>query len=213
MYFFNAITGQVKKIPKSIIISPKDWEYFYENKDDITVELRKKLINQTVIDDEIFKLIPGSDCYYVSNYGRVKIVYRTNKKERLLVPYIRKNKFICVKVKIDNKYKEFRITYLVARCFKIEGKGKRIIHVNKNIWDNSVPNLKYVDQKSLIKIPHRKGRHAIIKLDAETLEELDYYPSIREAGRREFLSHEAIRMCLKGNQKTAGGFKWIYDTD
>ena len=58
-----------------------------------------------------------------------------------------KTKFICVKVKIDNKYKEFRITHLVARCFKIEGKGKRIIHVNKNIWDNSVPNLKYVDQK------------------------------------------------------------------
>lgn len=213
MYFFNAITGQVKKIPKSIIISPKEWEYFYENKDDITIELRKKLINQTVIDDEIFKLIPGSNHYYVSNYGRVKIVYRTNKKERLLVPYARKNKFICVKVRIDNKYKEFRITHLVARCFKIEGKGKCIIHVNKNIWDNSLPNLKYVDRKYLIKITHRAQSHPVIKLDPISLAELDFYPSIREAGRCEFLACESIRQCLKGKQKTAGGFKWIYDTD
>lgn len=212
LYLFNSRTGQVKKISKTMVFRNKEWEYLFENKNDITLEVRKKLMNQTRVDDEVFIKLPGSDHYFVSNYGRVKKIFPKSKKEKILIPYEHKrDKVLLVKVRVDHTYKQVRLTHLVARCFKIAGEGEFIIHVNKNIWDNSVSNLKYVKQKDLIKIPQRLQRNAVVKLHPETLEELEYYPSIREAGRCEFLSHESIRSCLKGKQKTAGGFKWIYD--
>lgn len=216
MLLFNGITGELKEVPKSILrTNMKHWEYLFENIEDISLNERKKLLKQTKLNDEIFRAIPGTDNYYVSNYGRVKKTYPVSKKEKIMTPYLKHKSnqvgYVCVKVKFGDSYKELKISKLVASCFEIKGKGNQIYHINKNQWDNSATNLKYVTHKDLIKIPQRLSMHSVIKLDPETLEELEYYPSIREAGRCEFISHEAIRMCVKGIQKTAGGFKWAYD--
>lgn len=216
MLLFNGITGELKEVPKSILrTNMKHWEYLFENIEDIPLKERKKLLKQTKLNDEIFRAIPGTDNYYVSNYGRVKKIYPVSKKEKIMTPYLKHKSnrvgYVCVKVKFHDSYKELKISKLVASCFEIKGKGNQIYHINKNQWDNSATNLKYVTHRDLIKIPQRLSMHSVIKLDPKTLEELEYYPSIREAGRCEFISHEAIRMCVKGIQKTAGGFKWAYD--
>lgn len=216
MLLFNGITGELKEVPKSILrVNMKHYEYVFTSADEIPLKERQKLLNQTKLDDEIFRTIPGADNYYVSNYGRVKKIYPVSKKEKIMTPFLKQRPnsvgYVCVKVKLGDKHKELKISKLVASCFSIKGTGNQIYHINKNKWDNSATNLKYVTHKELIKIPQRLSMHSVIKIDPDTLEELDYYPSIREAGRCEFISHEAIRMCVKGVQKTAGGFKWAYD--
>lgn len=216
MLLFNGITGELKEVPKSILrTNMKHWEYVFTSIDEIPLKERQKLLNKTRLDDEIFRSIPGTDSYYVSNYGRVKKRYPVSKKEKIMTPYLKRRPnqvdYVCVKVKFGDRYKELKISKLVASCFELKGNGDQIYHINKNQWDNSATNLRYVNHKGLIKIPQRSLMHSVIKLDPKTLEELEYYPSIREAGRCEYISHEAIRMCLKGIQKTAGGFKWAYD--
>lgn len=216
MLLFNSITGQLKDVPSSTSrTSLKPWEYLFETQEEIPLKKKQELLNQTILADEIFKPIPLAIDYYISNYGRVKKKYPKSKKEKILTPYLKKRprsvSYVCIKIKSDKGYRDVKISKLVASCFELKGTGDQIYHINKNQWDNAPYNLKYATPKELIKVPQRLAKHSVIKLDRETLEELDYYPSIREAGRAEYLSHEAIRMCLKGKQKTAGGFKWKYD--
>lgn len=216
MLLFNAITGELKEVPKSILrINMKEWEYVFSSVEEIPLKKRQELLNAYRLDDEIFRPIPQTEHFFVSNYGRVKRIYPVSQKEKIMTPFLRKRKGssggVFVKIKIDGKCRDVKISSLVAMCFSLKGEGNAIYHINKNPWDNSVTNLKQVDQRFLIKVPQRLQRQAIIKVDPVTLEELNYYPSIREAGRQEFLSHETIRLCLKGELKTAGGFIWRYD--
>ena len=220
MILFNARTGEVKKTPNP---NPRRknnqevWEYLFETDEELTLKKRQQLLNECRIEGEVFRFVPNSNDIFVSNYGRVKRIYAISKKERILMPFLRNNAnktgAVYVKINLNGKLKEIKVSKIVAMCFELKGKGTCVCHVNKNPWDNRVANLKLMLPNELTKFPQRMIRQSVIKIDPTTSEELEYYPSIREAGRQENLSHEAIRLCLKGKQKTAGGYWWRYDKE
>lgn len=55
-------------------------------------------------------------------------------------------------------------------------------------------------------------RKSVIKLRPDTWEIMETYPSITEAGRRNYISPQAISMCLSGKNDTAAGYAWRYST-
>ena len=218
MLLFNAMTGEVKEVLKSNFRTKrvqKEWEHLFKSSEEITLKKRQQLLNDCRIEGEVFRPVPDANHVFVSNYGRVKRIYPISKKERILMPFLRNNAnqtgAVYVKINLNGKLKEIKVSKLVERCFLLKGKGTCVCHINRNPWDNRVDNLKLMKPSELTKIPRRVVSQSIVKVDPKTLEEIEYYPSIREAGRQEFLSHETIRLCLKGKQKTAGGWLWRYD--
>lgn len=55
-------------------------------------------------------------------------------------------------------------------------------------------------------------RKSVIKLRPDTWEIMETYHSITEAGRRNYISPQAISMCLSGKHDTAGGYAWRYSS-
>ncbi|AUN20019.1 hypothetical protein RSJ22_00560 (plasmid) [Clostridium botulinum] len=165
------------------------------------------------IKNEIWKQINNSLNYYISNYGRVKRIYK-NGKHKILMPYIKHNKWLFVKVNINGSIKETAIHKLVAKHF-IENPNKYscVRHKNQNILDNYAHNLEYIDRKTLgEKTAYMSKAIPVFKIDTTTNEIIDEYESMAQAGRCNFLHRETIRQCIKGKLKTAGGFKWTIDT-
>ena len=164
---------------------------------------------------EIWKNISRSNGrYQVSNYGRIRRVCK-NGKTKLLMPYIRHNKWLHVKVNIDGLVKEYAVHRLVAEEFiENEHCHPNTYHKNDDIYDNHADNLGWVDKKTLgKKTGHKSKSIPVLKLDPATGEVLDEYSSMAEAGRHNYLHRETIRLCVIGKLKTAGGFKWSIDTE
>jgi len=167
------------------------------------------------IKNEIWKNISKSNGQYqVSSYGRVRRVYKSG-KTKLLMPYVRHKKRLHIKVTIDGKFKECAVNRLVADEFiENEHSLPNVYHKNGDIYDNYADNLGWIDQKSLGKITGNKSKSIpVLKLDTVTGEVLDEYSSMAEAGRHNYLHRETIRLCVIGELKTAGGFKWSIDAE
>ena len=162
--------------------------------------------------DEIWKHVEGT-CfkYMVSDYGRVKRIYN-NGKEKLLVPYTKsKNRnYLFVKVKVDNKIKELALHRIVAKTFlENESNFECVYHKDENKFNNRANNLEWIDREKLGRKTAWKSKSiAVLKLDPITLEVIDEYASMADAGRCNYLHRETIRQCIIGNLKTAGGFGW-----
>ena len=53
----------------------------------------------------------------------------------------------------------------------------------------------------------------VLKVDTITREILDYYKSMTEASRENYLHREEIKLAVIGKLKTAGGFMWKLDNE
>jgi hypothetical protein len=156
--------------------------------------------------DEIWKAVDKN--YMISNYGRVKAVYKI--KERLLIPYKKHER--CLVIKIHGK--ETEVHKLVANAFLDIEPGKCIYHKDENKYNNHADNLGFATRSELgKKFGHKSNGVAVIKFDAVTGEELDRYENMAVAGRENYLSNETIRQAVAGELKTAGGFKWMIDEE
>ena len=162
--------------------------------------------------DEIWKTVDLNQTYLISNHGRVKRVYKNGFK--LLTPYKKHGKRLVIKINNGEKIREYYIDDLVAKAFLECEEGMCKYHKDGNIYNNHANNIGFITRKELGKISgHKSGNLPILKIDIETAKILDEYDSIREAGRENYISHESIRLCIKGKQKTAGGFKWVIDEE
>lgn len=164
--------------------------------------------------DEIWKTLDINHNYEVSSYGRIKKLYK-NGKEKLIVPCDKAKKWLIVKINDGEKVRQQCIHILVARHFLFEyKKGIPVVHSDGNKYNNRVENLKVLSTKEL---GHKFGGLAkgipVLKIDKNTGEVLDFYENIAEAGRENYLSKGTIRQCVRGKQKTAGGFKWQIDKE
>lgn len=177
---------------------------------------RKKELNELrqkeVIKGEIWKDIKESDgTYQISDYGRVRRLYK-NGKQKIFSLYTKHKKIkgLYVKVKIQGKIKECRVSRLVAEHFIHKPKDCNIVwHKNEDIYDNYALNLEWIDQKTLAnRTVHKSNSIAVAKIHPVTGEVLEEYRSIREAGKKNYVNYESIRQYLLGKQKHAGGFKW-----
>lgn len=166
---------------------------------------------------EVWKRITESaKPYYISSLGRVKVIYKSG-REKILAQYTKSGrKRLMVKITIgDKKYKEFHIHKLVANAFVSNPSNYECVyHVDGDICNNAWDNLKWMDRSELGKLTGGLTNSLpVFKKDAKTGEILDWYESMAEAGRQNYLHRETIRLCVIGELKTAGGFKWEVDRE
>lgn len=187
--------------------------------DEFTNKDLYNLMKKVKIKDEIWKDMEGfNGKYRISSYGRIMRIYEKSNKTKLMMPYTKKGKhkrWLVVKLAINGKSKEYAIHVLVANHFlENENDLPCVWHKNGNIQDNFAGNLKWVSRKFLgKKTAGRAKAMAVIKMDPETLEVLQEYESMAEAGRQNYLHRESIRLCVIGKSKTSGGFRWALKSD
>lgn len=176
------------------------------------------------------------DLYQVSNFGnvRTKDKYIKYKNGRVSFYSSRPIKLVtdtagyysfCVH---DNyKVKCIRVHRLVAEAFvpKVEGKPY-INHIDADKLNNHYSNLEWCTQKENVHHAIRLGLNGeavynnsssipVVKVDPNTGDDLETYPSINEAIRQNKFRRTAkggIILCCKkkNNRKTAFGYSWRY---
>lgn len=162
--------------------------------------------------NEVWVTVKGYPKYKVSNLGRVKSMY---KSERILSLYVKRCYYLYVKLCNEDGVKEVCVHRLVAEHFLDKVEGKNIIyHKDGNVRNNDCNNLKWISREELGKLSGKLSSGiAVIKIDRYTGEELDGYDSMGEAGRENFIHRETIRLAVSGKLKTAANFVWKVDEE
>ena len=159
--------------------------------------------------EEIWKDIQGYEgLYMVSNLGRVKSLnYHRTGKERIMKPSDNGHGYLFVVLCKDGKDKNCRINRLVAQAFLPNPNNlPEVNHKDENPKNNRVENLEWCSRQYNVDYSLSKAVIGIDKVSGLILE----FPSTREAERQTGISKGNICDCLKGRQKSAGGFYWQY---
>jgi len=160
--------------------------------------------------------VPGSQKYQVSNYGNFRRKLKNGKLKNIKT-YLRKNMWLAVKVDFMAKYAEYFVHHIVACVFldKPESPDMVLHHKNTIKKDNYAGNLEWITKSELGKKTGGTTRKSIpvIKYDKDTGEMLDFYRSISDAAKSNFIHKETICMAIRGQLKTAAGFVWKRETD
>ena len=159
---------------------------------------------------EIWKEIPGSGGkYQISNYGNVYSLINNVQLKGV------NNGNGYLRVKLNERL--FYINRLVAMAFIPNPKCyKEINHKNENKLNNNADNLEWCSHKYNMKFGTRNKR----AIDNTKKSVIQYtmsgkyvcsYNSIVEAAGKMSISKGNIVSVLKGNRKSAGGYKWKYN--
>lgn len=153
--------------------------------------------------------------YLVSDSGEVKGV-----RGNILTPI----KTPCGYYKVQIKGKQVDIHLLVARAYpEICGewyKGCQVNHLDEDKTNNNAHNLQITSAKRNCLWGTRSERKTkagsgiprrVYQYD-ENGELIGWYDSQALAARFLGINQADISRCIKGTYKTAGGFKWTYDT-
>ncbi|WP_433958571.1 NUMOD4 domain-containing protein [Cytobacillus horneckiae] len=180
-----------------------------------TVAQRKAWYEKEKFHNEVWKAITGSDDkFLVSSYGRIKRVYKNH--TAFLLPFLhKKSKQLHVKVKFEGKYAGYKVSKLVAFHFIGKPKlGEVVHHKNLVITDNYFGNLEYITRNQLGKKTGFKSKSKpVIQLDRDTLEPINEFRSAREAGRKCYLSYQAVLDNCNRKSKSSGGFIFMFTED
>ena len=155
--------------------------------------------------------VPGSLKYQVSNYGSFRRKLK-NGKCKPIKPYCKKDKWMVVKVDFNGKYGEHEVHKIVAAVFLEPSPPNMVLrHKNGFIRDNYAGNLAWITRKDLGMQTGGKTSRCIpvVKLDPKTGEMLNFYNSISAAARDNYIHKETICLVIRGELKTAAGFKWV----
>lgn len=104
--------------------------------------------------------------------------------------------------------KRVKIAYLVARAFVPNSECREFVrHKNGDATDNRAENLEWCDSRE----KGRVGRPVLVSEVKAWNKEGDVvgvWGSVREASSATGVSVDAIRACMRGRNKTAGGLIW-----
>lgn len=104
--------------------------------------------------------------------------------------------------------KRVKIAYLVARAFVPNQECRKWVrHKNGDVEDNRAANLEWCDDKEE-KRRGRKPDYRWIRAWNEAGDPVGIWPSVSEAADATGASPAAIRACLYGRQRMAGGLLW-----
>lgn len=186
----------------------------YLTKEPLPLKTRKLLYEKERFQDEVWVEIENcKKRYMISNHGRFKRLYK-NVEPKLMLPFQRKqcgNLF--VKVTFQGVYKDWDVSHLVAYHFiGIRREGHVVRRKNGIKTDNFAGNLEYISRKELGVLTGPLSRSKpVVQFDAETMEIIDEYRSVREAGRRTFTSYQSVLDNCNGKTKvTAGNYKFRF---
>jgi len=97
------------------------------------------------MDEEIYKDVNGYEgLYQVSNLGRVKSFY--SGKERILKPGKHTRGYLLIILRKNKKPKPYRISRLVASTFIGDLDNKVVDHIDHDVTNNRVDNLRICSQ-------------------------------------------------------------------
>lgn len=161
---------------------------------------------------EIWKEIPGSGGkYQISNYGNGYSLINNVQLKGV------NNGNGYLRVKLNERL--FYIHRLVAMAFIPNPKGcKEINHKDENKLNNNADNLEWCSHKYNMKFGTRNKRaidntkKAIIQYTMNN-KFVCIHNSIVEAAQKMCISKGNIVSVLKGNRKSAGGYKWKYKNE
>lgn len=181
----------------------------------VSVKQRKLWYEQEIFNHEVWREVEGSErSFLVSNYGRFKRIYSNS--DRLLLPFLKKRGgYLCIKVKFLGTYKAYKISSLVAYHFiRKPRKNERILHKNGIKTDNFAGNLEYCSmQKIGMKTGFKSRSKPVVQLDRESQELINEFRSAREAGRKCFLSYQAVLDNCNHKSRTSGGYVFMFSDE
>lgn len=171
---------------------------------------------------EVWKNIADFPCYQVSTFGRVRSLDRTITKnyknessyvqdvkgQMLKLSLWRKEKkYVLVSLSKNHKsYRKF-VHELVAETFIPNPDKKQYIkHLDGNIQNNNINNLKWIDENELC-----------VDCDCDVIAKYDKngnllatYSSIEEASKETGIDINNILFCLNNKDKTSSDYTWHY---
>ncbi len=156
---------------------------------------------------EIWKTIENTH-YSVSNTGRI----RNDKFGRILNKGIDKNGYALATIKINGKFKTFRLHRLVARSFIPNPDNlPEINHINGIKTDNNVENLEWITRTDNLKHAWENNLHDIkpVCMLSEDGEILKIFESTRAAGREMGVRNSSISSACHDKHKCCG-YYWSF---
>lgn len=183
----------------------------YVFKDKPTLATRRGLYEIEEFQGEIWRQYENT-YYEVSNFGRVRRNYKTTSS--LVMPYI-KDKYMTVKLNLDNKVKEHRLRSIVAKVYlKPEPNKTCLIHKNGDYTDCSVWNIERAVRSTVARKSGGKARSKpVVLIDETTQEIINWWPSARKTAKAVFMGYQSINDRCNGLVKSRkeGYFMWEED--
>lgn len=162
--------------------------------------------------NEIWKDIEDYEgLYQVSNFGRVKSLnYNHTGKEQILVQHLTGEhlNYKYVQLCKNGKVKHARVHILVAKAFIPNPNNyNQVHHKNKNTFDNTVPNLEWVDGHKHNQIDSGKPVDCFDK-NGNLIKHYDYIRQVELDGH---CASHVVKCCLnKPKYNTHHGYIWKY---
>lgn len=193
----------------------------------------KRWLSLNDLNGEVWRDAKGLEDYYeVSNMGRVRSKQRITdiqpychiiRKPRILKAQFN-GSYYRVVISLNGKYKQTLIHRLVAETFIPNHKGlEEVNHKDEDKTNNNLWNLEWCTRlynagygtkgkRQSLFMTNYNGR--VVCQYSKDGELITTYRTIMEASKNTNIHYSAIReVCIRGKQKTAGGFIWRYAED
>ena len=136
----------------------------------------------------------------------------SHRRQIYLKPRVRKDGYLDVCLRKDNKNHTLSIHRLIAETY-IENPDNlpQVGHLDETRDNNCVSNLYWTTAKENSNTPlHKKRLNPTTKKAVECIELGTTYESAAEAARAMGLNHSHISSCCRGDRQIHGGYHWRY---
>lgn len=168
---------------------------------------------------ENWKDIKGYEgLYQISDYGNVKRLAGSPKckEDRIMTKSVSSNGYLFVTLYKNGKSKTHRIHRLVLENFNpVENmENLEVNHLDEDRTNNNLSNLQWCTRQENLNYGNRAKKYTQSRgHKVKCIETGKVYDSLREAERDTGCAHTHISDCIRGKQKTCGGYHWILSED
>lgn len=179
-----------------------------------TKPIYPKSVNSKKYPGIIFKQIPSYVGYFATNDGRIY----SEKSNKFLAIKSYENSYAQVGLFLNKKRETHQVHILIAKAFhENPNKFPTVNHKNGNKLDNSSNNLEWSSRKGNAKHARENGlinpkTRRVIQMEMDgTFKKI--FESASEAMRILNIDRRLIGDACSGRQKSAGGFKWKFESE